>query len=33
MLSVTVVALHAQKAMFQATAFKVGFEFALHILR
>jgi len=28
---VAVVALHAQKPMFQATALKAGFEFALYI--
>jgi nucleoside 2-deoxyribosyltransferase len=33
MLGMAVVALHAQKAMFQATAFEVGFEFALNIPR
>ena len=33
MLGVAVVTLHAQKAMFQATAFEVGFEFALNITR
>ena len=33
MLSVAVVALHAQKAMFQATAFQIGIEFALYIPR
>ena len=33
MLSMAVVVLHAQEAMFQATAFEVGFEFALYIPR
>jgi hypothetical protein len=33
MLSVAVVALHAQEAVFQATAFEIGFEFALYIAR
>ena len=33
MLSVAVVTLHAQNAMFQPTAFDVGFEFALYITR
>jgi hypothetical protein len=33
MLSMAVVASHTQKAMFQATAFKIGFEFALHMTR
>jgi hypothetical protein len=33
MLSMAVVTLHAQEAVFEATAFEVGFEFALDILR
>jgi hypothetical protein len=33
MLSTAVVALHAQKAMFQTSTFEVGFEFALDITR